>query len=398
MRTEIHPELLELTTVKEADEILRKCVHCGFCTATCPTYLISGDELDGPRGRIYLIKDLLETNQLSRESRVHLDRCLTCRSCETTCPSGVEFGHLMDIGRGFAADMAPEPFKRRLYSMLLRFAVPKVRFFRFMLQLAQFSRPLLPKTVADRLPRISQWIGDRSRNDTASVLLLSGCVQSAATPGVAVALQQLLSRQGVSSEILSEGCCGALDYHLGAHEAGYRRMRRIVDRLYDRLETTDYIVSMATGCGVTIKEYPYILRHDPVYAKRSALVVEKLVDAVELFTSLPVSLTGRVAVHTPCTMQHGLKLQGAVEALLKSGGAEVVPHRDGHLCCGSAGTYSILEPDRSRQLRDKKIKDLVANRPDVIVTANIGCQIQLDGASEVPVTHWLEYVASQLSD
>ena len=396
MRTQIHPDLIHADSVREADAILRKCVHCGFCTATCPTYLLSGDELDGPRGRIYLIKDLLETNDLSRESRVHLDRCLMCRACETNCPSGVEFGHLMDIGRGFAAELAPVKGYRRLVTRLLRFFVPKVSFFKILLQFAQLWRLILPKSIGNHIPRIRQRVSRAHVNGPARILLLSGCVQSAATPSVGTALRDILERQGLVSEILAEGCCGALDYHLGAHGAGKERMRNVIDQLYERLDEIECIVSMATGCGVTIKDYPYILRQDPGYAKRAEQVVRKLVDAVELFTNLPVRLEGRVAVHTPCTMQHGLKLVGGIERLLVDAGAEIVPHRNGHLCCGSAGTYSMLEPDWSRHLRDDKIVCLTANRPEVIVTANIGCQLQLEGASDVPVMHWLEFVAEQL--
>ncbi len=398
MRTEIHPDLIHAESVQEADSILRKCVHCGFCTATCPTYLLSGDELDGPRGRIYLIKDLLETNHLSPESRVHLDRCLTCRACETTCPSGVEFVHLMDIGRGFAAEMAPLKGYRRLISTLLRFVVPKVSFFKILLNFAQFWRPILPRSIRKHIPRIRRRISRAPVSGSARILLLSGCVQSAATPGVGAALRDVLEQQGLASEILAEGCCGALDYHLGAHRAGEERMRNVIDQLYERLDDIECVVSMATGCGVTIKDYPHILRHDPVYARRAEQVVHKLVDAVELFTTLPVKLEGRVAVHTPCTMQHSLKLVGAIERLLTEAGAEIVPHRNGHLCCGSAGTYSMLEPERSRHLREDKMACLTANKPEVIVTANIGCQLQLDGASDVPVMHWLEFVAEQLPD
>lgn len=396
MRTEIHPSLAELPLVQEADAILRKCVHCGFCTATCPTYQLLGDELDGPRGRIYLIKDLLETDSFNSQSRQHLDRCLTCRSCETTCPSGVEYGRLLDIGRVISNEKVKPQFAQRIAGFLLRTFVPTGSLFSFLLRVGRLVRPLLPRGLARHVPRKIR-AEKAERNPGARILLLSGCVQSAATPSVTAALQLILKARGVTTDAVSEGCCGALDYHLGAHDKGLTRMRQVIDLIYPRLEEVDHVVSSATGCGVTLKEYPLALSHDAAYRDRARAVAEKVVDASELFEELPVTLAGKVAVHTPCSMQHGMKLTGRVEQLLASAGAEIVSQKDGHLCCGSAGSYSMLQPELAERLRDNKLASLQANKPEVIVTANIGCQLHLDADADVPVMHWLEYVADRLS-
>lgn len=394
MRTQIHPELAELPEVIEADSILRKCVHCGFCTATCPTYQLLGDELDGPRGRIYLIKNLLEENTITQSSAQHLDRCLTCRACETTCPSGVNYGRLLDIGRGLVKEHAPAPAGRRLLSKLLRVFVPRQGLFRPLLRIGQLLRPVLPARLRKHVPLYQPAKHQVDSVTGARVLLLSGCVQSSATPNVVASLSRLLASKGVASEVVSEGCCGALDYHLSAQEKGRARMKQVIDLLYPRLDQVDAIVSSATGCGVTIREYPEILQHDPEYADRARLVAEKVLDPTELLVAYPFEGKGRkVAVQTPCSMQHGLKITGQVEEILTAAGYEIVPHKEGHLCCGSAGSYSILQPELSGQLRDRKMSNLMAGAPEVIVTANVGCQTHLASASDVKVVHWLEMLA-----
>jgi len=397
MRTEINPLLQNRTLVQEADSILRKCVHCGFCTATCPTYQLTGDELDGPRGRIYLIKNMLEDNAITAGCALHLDRCLTCRSCETTCPSGVEYGRLLDIARGLRLEVSAPPYWRRLLSAMIRLVIPRPRLLRPLLRLGRLFRPILPSFIRMHVPPAMPVAHKVDTGVKGRVLLLGGCIQSAATPNVVASLQAVLKKQGVQAESLSEGCCGALDYHLGAHDAGRRRMMQVVDQLHPRLAEVDAIVSSATGCGVTVKEYPEILKDDPVYADRARAVADKVVDAVELLEqySLP-SITGRVAVHTPCSMQHGMKLVGRIEALLSNAGVTILPHKDGHLCCGSAGTYSILEPEISRQLRARKIDALTEAQPEVILTANIGCQLHLGEGSETPVMHWLEWLSADV--
>ncbi len=397
MRTEIHPQLIDLPLVQEADSILRKCVHCGFCTATCPTYQLLGDELDGPRGRIYLIKNLLEDNDIDNQSVQHLDRCLTCRACETTCPSGVEYGRLLDIGKQFAAERSSAPLIRQVLSWLLRWVVPRKILFRPLLSIGQLLRPLLPASLKVHVPP-RQAVKHKVISETgARILLLSGCVQSAATPNVVASLQRILDASGQRSEVLDEGCCGALDYHLAAHQKGMSRMREVIDRLYPRLDQVDAIVSSATGCGVTLAEYPDILKYDADYASKAKAIAEKLTDPVELLESISFDLSGQsVAVHTPCSMQHGLGLNGRVESLLQKWGLSIEAHKEGHLCCGSAGTYSILQPELSTSLRDRKLLNLEAGHPSVIVTANVGCQLHLQSGTRTPVKHWLELVADLL--
>lgn len=394
MKTEIHPRLIDLPLVQEADSILRKCVHCGFCTATCPTYQLLGDELDGPRGRIYLIKNLLEQDEIDNKSAQHLDRCLTCRACETTCPSGVEYGRLLDIGKQFVAERSQAPWHRRTLSWLLRTVVPRKILFRPLLRLGQLFRPLLPGVLRTHVPP-RQTVRHIIRSEPdARVLLLSGCVQSSATPNVVASLQRILRAAGRASEVLDEGCCGALDYHLAAHEKGLERMRQVIDLVHPRLAQVDAVVSSATGCGVTIHEYPEALKYDPDYARKAREVADKLVDPVALLDSLDLDLSHQeIAVHTPCSMQHGLGLNGRVEALLERWGLSLVPHKEGHLCCGSAGTYSILQPALSESLRDRKLANLETGKPAVIVTANVGCQLHLQSGTETPVMHWLELVA-----
>ena len=397
MQTNIHPDLISLPKVQEADAILRKCVHCGFCTATCPTYQLLGDELDGPRGRIYLIKNFLEDSTISDNSIAHLDRCLTCRACETTCPSGVEYGRLLDIGREFVKEHANRPLRSRLLTFALRLVVPRPFLFSPLLKLGQFLRPILPGFLQPHVPIKMPVLHHVEHVTGANVVLLSGCVQSAATPNVVASLLKVLRHQGMDAEVLQEGCCGALDYHLSAHEAGMRKMKALIDQLYPRIDQIDYIVSSATGCGVTIRDYPEILQYDAEYSDKARAIADKLVDPIEIVSEETIEVTPtRVAVHTPCSMQHGLGLTGAVEKLLGDMGFDITPHKEGHLCCGSAGTFSILQPELSQQLKARKLKVLGEGKPDVIVTANVGCQLQLKEGANVPVMHWIELLAEQV--
>lgn len=399
MKTQIHPDLQNLPEVQAADDILRRCVHCGFCTATCPTYQLTGDELDGPRGRIYLIKNLLEVNDITLASAEHLDRCLTCRACETTCPSGVEYGSLLDVGRTLAHQRVAKPLAYRSLAALLRLAIPRAWIFRPALRLGQWFKPFLPRALGRYIPRRQRAkypMVVRDQSAARKVVLLSGCVQSAATPNVTAALSHILAQQGVAAEIVEEGCCGSLDLHLSAAEKARERMKGVIDLLTPLLDSCEAVVSTATGCAVTISEYPEIFRDDPVYLARAESVAAKLTEPMDLIKKLGLKLTLRdeqrkVAVHIPCTMQHGMKRGGSLEDVVRDLGFHVVGTREQHLCCGSAGTYSMLQPELSEQLRANKIKALIVATPDIIVTANVGCQLHLDDKTRV--MHWLELVA-----
>ena len=400
MQTSIHPELIDLPQVIEADSILRRCVHCGFCTATCPTYQLLGDDLDSPRGRIYLIKNLLEDNAIDDKSVQHLDRCLTCRACETTCPSGVQYVRLLDIARGLVVTRSKRPFSSRLKSLLSRWIIPRDHLFKPLLRSGQFLRPVLPGTLANKVPpkqKFSLPSRIEIQGPDKRVLLLQGCAQRAATPNVNVALEQLLREKNVAVSVLpDEGCCGAVEYHLSAHHQGLRRMRELTDKLYKRLQDVDYIVSSASGCGVTIKEYPVSFSEDSEYAKKANEIIKKVVDASEIFKQYKFSCAPiRAAVHTPCTLQHGLGINGEIERILEQAGITIVKSRESHLCCGSAGTYSIMQPVLSQKLLSRKLSVLQENEPQVIVTANIGCQLHLQSGAGVPVMHWVELLQKQ---
>ena len=403
MQTRIHPDLKDLPKVQEAESILRSCVHCGFCTATCPTYQLLGDELDGPRGRIYLIKNLLEENAIDDRAVVHLDRCLTCRACETTCPSGVKYSRLLEIGKELIAEKTTRPVPKRIQSTLLRWVVPRSYIFTPLLRTGQFLRPVLPAVLAKKIPVRQKPLPLVTRGPEHSqktVLLLKGCVQRAATPNVNIALEQLLATQNVAvTSLQGEGCCGAVDYHMSAHDKGLARMRDLIDKLHDQLEKVDYIVSSASGCGVTIKEYPLYLSEDPKYARKAEQVLEKVVDVSELLGQFEFKCSPiRAAVHTPCTLQHGQGINGEIERILERAGITIVKSRESHLCCGSAGTYSIMQPDISRRLQARKLAVLQENSPQVIVTANIGCQLHLQVGANVPLMHWVELLQQQNTD
>lgn len=405
MQTHIHPELANRPDVQDADRILRSCVHCGFCTAVCPTYQLLGDELDGPRGRIYLIKDLLEDNEISSRATAHLDRCLTCRSCETACPSGVEYGHLLDIGRGLIAEKNTPGLVNRIMSAMVRLVVPRPALFGVLINIGQWFKPLMPAMLRNSIPAVLPVRHypreNAGREDAASgkghVLVLKGCVQRSTTPNVNKAFEYLLARQGVSIEYLAdEGCCGAVDYHLSAHDVGVSRMKAMIDRLLPTLERVDAIVGTGSGCCLTVKEYARVLAHDPDYAEKARRVASKVLDASEYlaqfeFNCAPV----RVAFQSPCSLQHGQKLGGRVEAILTKAGLELTPVNEPHLCCGSAGTYSIMQPKLANELRDRKLANLAAGQPEVIATANVGCQLHLHALAEVPVVHWIELLADR---
>ncbi|GAB3473307.1 glycolate oxidase subunit GlcF [Azotobacter salinestris] len=400
MQTHLNQEALALPRGPEAEGILRSCVHCGFCNATCPTYQLLGDELDGPRGRIYLIKQVLEGAEPGASTREHLDRCLGCRGCETTCPSGVQYHHLLDIGRAQVERQVPRPLGQRLRNAGLRALLPHPLVFKTLLRAGENLRPLLPETLRAKLPRRIQPAGSRPRPRHARrVLLLEGCVQPGLSPNTNAAAARVLDRLGISVTAVREaGCCGALDYHLNAQDAGLERARRNIDAWWPALEDgAEAIVQTASGCGAFVKDYGHLLAGDPRYAAKARRVSELARDLVEVLRDEPLERLGiradlRLAFHCPCTLQHAQKLGGAVEEVLARLGFQLTAVPDAHLCCGAAGTYSITQPALSRQLRDNKLDALESGQPPLIATANIGCQVHLDGAGRTPVRHWIELV------
>lgn len=410
MQTRLVASIRSTPQGEEAEAILRKCVHCGFCTATCPTYQLLGDELDSPRGRIYLVKQMLEGGPVTERTRAHLDRCLTCRACETTCPSGVQYGRLADIGRELIEARAPRGAGDRLLRALLSSVVPRTGLFRFLLGLGRMLRPVLPAALKEKIPGRAEPAGawPAARHER-RVLALAGCVQPALAPAINAAAARVLDRLGISMlEAPGAGCCGALRFHLNEHEAGRRDMRALIDCWWPLLERggIEAIAMTASGCGVTVEEYAHVLAHDAEYrhkAARISLLTKDLCEVVvaearsleRLFA--PQKRRGRVAFQSPCSLQHGQKIRGVVEALLERAGYELAPVADAHLCCGSAGTYSILQPQISSRLRADKISALSRENPAVIATANIGCLAHLQAASPVPVRHWIQLLDEALA-
>jgi glycolate oxidase iron-sulfur subunit len=396
MQTQLPATILATSTGRRADAILRACVHCGFCNATCPTYLLTGDELDGPRGRIYLIKEMLEADAPSVVARDHLDRCLTCRACETTCPSGVAYGELAEIGRNFVEDRQRRPLWDRWVRNLLVFVLPAPRQLRFWARLGRQFRWLLPEYLSRAIPHIRRGAAVPARNFSRRVVVLDGCVQRATTPEVNRALANVLDRAGVSVvRATGEACCGSLALHLGRHEQALAAIRANVDLLHAAAAGAEAIVSTASGCGVTVKDYGRLLAHDAAYAERARWVSQHTCDAAEYLARIDAPLTRnapalRVAWFPPCTLQHGQRVTGIVETLLERAGYQLVPVADRHLCCGSAGTYSVLQHTLGDELRRQKLAALTASEPDVIATANVGCQLHLRDGAAVPVRHWLE--------
>lgn len=404
MQTTLSQKARQLPRAEEAERILRSCVHCGFCNATCPTYQLLGDELDGPRGRIYLIKQVLEGNDVTRKTQAHLDRCLSCRNCETTCPSGVDYHNLLDIGRAVVDAAVQRPLGQRLLREGLRAVVPKPGLFKGLLGSGQVFRAVLPATLQSKLPHNVEPAKARpTRRHARQVLMLEGCVQPGLSPNTNAATARVLDRLGISITPGREaGCCGAVDYHLDAQAAGLNRARRNIDAWWPSIEQgAEAIVQTASGCGAFIKEYGHLLSTDPAYADKAKKVSALAKDLVEVLRDEPletlaISSSQRVAFHCPCTLQHAQKLGGAVESVLTRLGFNLTAVPDSHLCCGSAGTYSLTQPELSRQLRDNKLNALESGKPEVIITANIGCQTHLNGAGRTPVRHWIELVEAAL--
>lgn len=396
----------------EAAAIVGQCVHCGFCTATCPTYRVLGDELDGPRGRIYLMKRVLEGATPTASTQRHLDRCLTCRACETTCPSGVEYGRLLDVGRRVVDAQVPRPAAARAVRAVLRGTLTRPRLFAALVALGQALRPVLPKALRAKLPRRQRTRAWPDARHPRRVLLLAGCVQPGLAPGVNTATARVLDALGLEVLVPSDaGCCGAIRQHLGDPARALDDVRRNVDAWWPHVEAgAEAIVTNASGCGVTVREYGHLLRHDPAYAARAARIAALARDVVELVAPRVAELTGRaqpsdarggtvaprLAFHPPCTLQHGQRIRGEVERVLATLGATVVPFRDEQLCCGSAGTYSLLQPALANELRDRKLAAIAAAAPDEILSANVGCIAHLGAAAGVPVRHWIEWVDDRL--
>jgi glycolate oxidase iron-sulfur subunit len=418
MQTNLSPEFKGTRDGQEAEAILRKCVHCGFCTATCPTYQLLGDELDGPRGRIYLMKQVLEGAPVTRSTQQHLDRCLTCRNCETTCPSGVQYGRLVDIGRKIVEERVERPTGEKLMRGALKAGLTSPLFGPAM-KLGQMVRPLLPAALKNKVPaaapaRARQW---PARQHPRKVLMLLGCVQPAMMPNVNSATARVLDAAGIQTLVADgAGCCGAIRTHLGDPDGGLADMRRNIDAWWPLVEgltsqgQVEAIVMNASGCGATVKEYGHALAHDPEYAAKAARITELTKDLSELLPDLLPQLRSRlgkavrpragrrVVFHPPCTLQHGQQLRGGVEAGLRDLGFEVeLAAAEAHLCCGSAGTYSVLQPELSYQLRDRKLGHLQARSPEVIASANVGCIQHLQSGTDVPVKHWVELVDEALA-
>jgi glycolate oxidase iron-sulfur subunit len=403
MQTQLPAALLDTADGREADAILRSCVHCGFCNATCPTYQLLGDELDGPRGRIYLIKQTLEGAPPSASTQLHLDRCLTCRACETTCPSGVRYGRLLDLGRHAVERQVQRTAWDRLQRLTLLAVLPRPRLFAFLLAIGRLLRPLLPRLLREAVPPARPAGAWPPQRHARRMLLLQGCVQPALAPDIDRAAARVLDRAGVTLLPMPTACCGALAHHLSAQEKALQQARHNIDAWWPQIERgAEAIVVSASGCGAMIKDYAVLLREDPSYAPKAAKVSALFRDLSQAVAGeaarLPALQSGpRLAVHSPCTLQHGLQIRGVVEGLLRQAGCALLPVADGHLCCGSAGTYSILQPALSRQLRSNKLAALEAGAPQVIVTANIGCLTHLAAATQRPVRHWIELLDERLA-
>jgi len=396
MQTNIPQSILDTPQGKEANDILRSCVHCGFCTATCPTYQELGDELDGPRGRIYLIKDMLEGGEVSEKTQLHLDRCLTCRACETTCPSGVEFAHLTEIGKAMVEEKVDRPLKQRLMRSVLVKVLPSRTLFSTFLGLGRLFRPVLPLELKKKIPKSKKTAGFPKKEHLRKVLLIEGCVQPSMSPEIDVATAHVLDKLGIQTlRLLQSQCCGAVENHLNAKDAALKRVRLNIDLWMPFVELgVEAILSTASACALEIKEYGYLLKDDPEYAENAKIISAKAKDIVQVLSEEDLSQfklteSKRIAFHAPCTLQHGQQLNGSVERLLADLGYELTPVADAHLCCGSSGTYSILQPELSEALRDKKVNHLTAHQPELIATANIGCLHHIQAGSEVPVLHWV---------
>lgn len=399
MRTEIAQPLRARADIAQAEAEIRKCVHCGFCNVTCPTYRIARDERDGPRGRLYMIKTTLETNRVSATLQTHLDRCLTCRACETTCPAGVQYGRVLDVGRE-AARQVPRPAGARLRRWLALAVLTRPRRFRAALAAGRLVRPLLPRRLRAMLPRHRPPGPERTEQLRRRMLLLAGCVQDALDPPTNAAARRVLARFGIALDARpGAGCCGAMAWHLAEPEQARAQARANIDAWWPAIEQggVEAIVASASGCGVMLKDYGHVLRDDPAYAQKAARVSALAHDLAEVVAGENLADVPRASLHTrrvafqcPCTLQHGERLGGTVEGILRRLGFDLAPVADPEQCCGAAGTYTLFNPAWADQLGDRKLEALTRGTPELIATANIGCQVHLQARTALPVRHWIE--------
>ena len=408
MQTALADFIRDTPEGREADAILRKCVHCGFCTATCPTYQLLGDELDGPRGRIYLMKQVLEGSRVTDKTQLHLDRCLTCRACETTCPSGVEYGRLLDIARNVVEERVERPWWQRAQRAALTNVLPRPSLFSPLLGLGRMAKPFLPGVLAGKVPgatpRAQPWPAPRHAR---RMIALAGCVQPALAPDINAAAARVLDRMGITLvEARSAGCCGAVRYHLSYQSEGLEDMRRLIDAWWPHVEAgAESIVMTGSGCGAMVKDYAHLFARDPRYREKAVRIsamtrdICEVVDAeIDRLKPLLAAKPARcVAFHPPCTLQHAQKISGVTERVLAAAGFELTPVPDSHLCCGSAGTYSILQPELAGQLKKNKLAALASGMPEMIVSSNIGCQNHLAAGAQVRVTHWIVALDERLA-
>jgi glycolate oxidase iron-sulfur subunit len=414
MQTHLADWIKDTPQGREAEAILRRCVHCGFCSATCPTYQVLGDELDSPRGRIYLIKQVLEGAEPTASTRLHLDRCLTCRNCETTCPSGVQYGHLVDIGRAVVEERTQRKPMERLARTVLKEGLTGP-LFAPAVALGRTVKPMLPQALRHKLPATRPAGSLPTAAHARKVMLLAGCVQPALLPSIDAATARVLDAVGVQSVLAPDaGCCGAVRFHLNDQEGGRAQMRRNVDAWWPAVERgeVEALVMNASGCGATVREYGHHLKDDPAYAEKARRIAELTRDAGEYLAAFAPMLADRLRAampaardgagappavfHPPCTLQHWQQLRGVTEGLLAACGVTLAPFGEAHLCCGSAGTYSVLQPEIATRLRDRKLEHLQAPAPGVILSANIGCITHLQSGTETPVMHWIEWVDRML--
>ena len=416
MQTSFDNNQLQSSENKSSEKIIRKCVHCGMCNATCPTYIVQGDELDGPRGRIYLIKDMLENNKPANKKIVkHLDRCLSCYACMTTCPSGVNYMHLIDHGRNHIERTYKRPFFQKIFRETLSIILPSPRLFKILTFFTKLIIPfkfilpgflrnalsLMPKKIQKKKFKDQKFYKSTSGKTVSRVALLTGCVQRVLSPEINEATIEILNRHSVDVVVFNEiECCGSLNHHLGKEAKAHESFKKNINYWYDEYLNNglDAIISNTSGCGTTLKDYGFIFRDDPEFKKKAKKISELSKDITEfLLNNLKLKYTSngkkyKIAYHSACSMQHGQKVHSEPMELLKQTGNNVVEIPDGHLCCGSAGTYNILQQNIAKKLLDQKVSNIEKVSPDFISTGNIGCITQISSGTKIPIIHTVEII------